>query len=313
MAAALPPLTWSSVLDSWRWDSASAVLIVLLSLAYGWAYRRRTADDVVQRWRPWCFGVGVGLWGVAAFSVVGVYADVLFWMRALQVLLLLLVIPFFIAMGQPVTVLRAGLGAAGRDRIDRMLGSRLLRVLAHPLTTSVAMLATPWLLYLTPWYVASLKNAALGGVTRVVLVLVGFGYFYARLQADPVPRLYSQLISIVISVVETIGDGLLGIVLWLGPLVATDYYQGLHRSWGPSQRVDQAIGAGILWILGDVLGIPFLLVLLRTFRADERARAVEVDRELDRRAEPEAEAQAEAESTLWWLNDPQLRERFGRR
>ena len=81
MAAALPPLTWSSVLDSWRWDSASAVLIVLLSLAYGWAYRRRTADDVVQRWRPWCFGVGVGLWGVAAFSVVGVYADVLFWMR----------------------------------------------------------------------------------------------------------------------------------------------------------------------------------------------------------------------------------------
>ena len=181
MAAALPPLTWSSVLDSWRWDGAeSAVLIVLLSLAYGWAYRRRTADDVVQRWRPWCFGVGVGLWGVAAFSVVGVYADVLFWMRALQVLLLLLVIPFFIAMGQPVTVLRAGLGAAGRDRIDRMLGSRLLRVLAHPLTTSVAMLATPWLLYLTPWYVASLKNAALGGVTRVVLVLVGAGAAGAR-------------------------------------------------------------------------------------------------------------------------------------
>ena len=60
-----------------------------------------------------------------------------------------------------------------------------------------------------------------------------------------------------------------------------------------------------------MLGIPFLLVLLRTFRADERARAVEVDRELDRRAEPEADAQAE--STLWWLNDPQLRERFGRR
>ena len=65
-------------------------------------------------------------------SMVGVYAYALFWVRALQVLLLLVVIPFFLAMGQPVTVLRGGLGAAGRDRVDRLLRSGLLRVLALP-------------------------------------------------------------------------------------------------------------------------------------------------------------------------------------
>jgi cytochrome c oxidase assembly factor CtaG len=120
---------------------------------------------------------------------------------------------------------------------------------------------------------------------------------------------------VLISVVETIGDGVLGLVLWLGPLVATEYYQKLDRGWGISQREDQSIGAGILWILGDVLGVPFLMVLLRAFGADERARAVEVDRELDRREEArgEAEDQVQGESTLWWHNDPQLRERFGRR
>ena len=96
--------------------------------------------------------------------------------------------------------------------------------------------------------------------------------------------------------------------LILGPLVAADYYVGLHRTWGPSLRVDQSIGAGILWILGDVLGVPFLMVLFRALGADERARAAAVDAELD-----EAEESAPAEdnaSTLWWLNDPQLRERF---
>jgi cytochrome c oxidase assembly factor CtaG len=311
MVNAVGPLTWSTAAISWTWDIASAALVVLASVTYVWAYRRRTADDIVQRWRPWCFGIGVALWAAAAFSVIAVYAHVLFWMRALQVLLLLLVTPFFIAMGQPLTILRAGLGHVGRQRFDQLLGSRLLHVLAHPVTTSVAMLATPWLLYLTPWYVASLQNVALGELTRVFLVVVGFGYYYARLQADPVPRRYSQLISLVISVVETIGDGLLGIVLWLGPLVASDYYQKLARSWGPSQRVDQSIGAGILWILGDVLGVPFLMVLMRAFGADERARAVEVDRELDRRDDGQDAVQGE--STLWWQNDPQLRERFGRR
>jgi cytochrome c oxidase assembly factor CtaG len=310
MFDAVGPLTWSTAAVSWTWDTASAVLLVLASVTYGWAYRRRTTDDIVRRWRPWSFGVGVALWAAAAFSVIAVYAYVLFWMRALQVVLLMMAVPFFIAMGQPVTVLRAGLGAVGRRRIDELLGSRLLRVLAHPLTTSVAMLGTPWLLYLTPWYVASLENVALGELTRVFLIVVGFGYFYARLQADPVPRRYSQLISVLISVVETIGDGVLGLVLWLGPLVATEYYQKLARSWGISQREDQSIGAGILWILGDVLGVPFLMVLLRAFGADERARAVEVDRELDRR--DDAGNGAQGESTLWWHNDPQLRERFGR-
>lgn len=56
-----------------------------------------------------------------------------------------------------------------------------------------------------------------------------------------------------ISIAETIGDGLLGVVLRLGPLVSVDYCQGLQRTWGPSLRVDQSIGACILWILGDVL------------------------------------------------------------
>jgi cytochrome c oxidase assembly factor CtaG len=168
----------------------------------------------------------------------------------------------------------------------------------------VAMLAAPWLLYLTPWYVAALKSGAVDALTRVVLLLIGFGYFYARLQTDPVPRRYSQLISLVISIVESIGDGLLGIVLWLGPLIAVDYYAGIDRQWGPSMRVDQSIGAGILWIVGDVLGVGFIIVLMRFFSTDERERATTVDAELD---------MVEASSGLWWESEPQLRDRMGRR
>jgi cytochrome c oxidase assembly factor CtaG len=305
------PLTWGALIQTWHLDLVSATAIVLLASAYAWCYRRtRDAVRPVQPAQAGCFGVGVVLWALATTSAIGAYAYVLFWMRALQVLLLLYVVPFFLAQAKPITVVRDGLDPAGRDRVDRLLATRLARVLAHPLTTSLAMLATPWLLYLTHWYTAALESEWIGAPTRILLVAIGFGYFYARLQADPVPRKYSQLISLLITVAETLGDGLLGLVIWQGSLIAAAYYSGLHRSWGPDQRLDQTIGAGVLWILGDVVGLPFVLLLMRALSRDEKAHAVQVDAELDKAEATEGESAAP--SGLWWENDPQLRERFRR-
>jgi cytochrome c oxidase assembly factor CtaG len=151
VAGTIAPLTPATAVGSWTWDIVSAVLIVLVAAGYGWAYHRgRRHENAVRRSRAVCFGIGVALWIVATMSMIGVYANMLFWVRALQVLLLLLVIPFFLAMGQPVTVLLVGVGPAGRARLERLLRSRLLRLVAHPATTSLAMLGTPWLFYLTP-------------------------------------------------------------------------------------------------------------------------------------------------------------------
>ncbi|WP_167106992.1 cytochrome c oxidase assembly protein [Mycobacterium sp. DL592] len=290
------------VLLSWTLDALALAVIAGLAAVYFGC--RRAAGAAVGRGQAVCFGTGLVVWVLAVASAVGVYAPVLFWVRALQVLLLLFVVPFLLALGRPFTALRAG-SQRGRRMVEWALQSRLMRVALSPPVTSVAMLATPWLLYLTPWYVASMTGP-LAALTRVVLVVIGFGYFYARLQADPVPTPYSPLLSIGISVVEALADGLLGVVLWLGPIVAGPYYASLHRDWGPSQRVDQSVGAGILWILGDVVGIPFILVLMRALGRDEKAKAARVDADLA--ATPEAGA-----STLWWENDPVLRERFGHR
>jgi cytochrome c oxidase assembly factor CtaG len=302
------PLTWSALVQSWQLDWASAAAIVLVAGVYAWCYRRARS---VRPPQAGCLGAGAALWALATMSAIGVYAYALFWMRALQVLLLLYVVPFFFAQAKPVTVLRNALGQPGRDRLDRLLASRFARVLAHPLTTSLAMLGTPWLLYLTPWYTASLQNDWVGAPTRILLVAIGFGYFYARLQADPVPRRYSQAISLLITVVEALGDGVLGLVIWQGSLIAAAYYAELHRSWGPDQRLDQTIGAGVLWILGDLVGWPFVLLLMRALSRDEKTHAAAVDAELD--AAEATETESAAPSGLWWENDPQLRERFRHR
>ncbi len=299
------PLTIQVAIGSWVLDPAALLLVTTVGLGYLWCRRAaHTEAGHANTASAYCFAAGLGAWVLATSSVIAAYAPVLFWMRALQVLTLLFVVPFLLALGRPVATLRAAASEAGGRSIDRLLNSRTCRVAASPLCTSAAMLGLPWLLYLTPWYVASMTGI-IGAATRILLVAVGFGYFYARIQSDPVPRRYPPLLSIGISVVESLADGLLGLVLWLGPVIAYDYYAALQRNWGPSMRTDQSIGAGILWIVGDVLGVPFLAVLLRGLSRHEKVRAAEVDEIED--AQPDV-----GTPTLWWEADPQFGERFKR-
>lgn len=298
------PLTLQVAVESWQVDPVALLLVVILGAGYTWCRKTARAAAPPDRAPGYCFTAGLLTWALVTSSAIAVYAPVLFWMRSLQVLALLFVVPFLLTLGKPVTTLRAALTEVGQDRVDRVLASRVCRVAASPLCTSAAMLGLPWLLYLTPWYVASMTGIV-GALTRVVLVVVGFGYYYARVQSDPVPRRYPPLLSVGISVVESLGDGLLGLVLWLGPLIAAGYYAGLQRDWGPSPRTDQSVGAGILWIVGDVLGVPFLAVLFRRLSSHEKSRAREVDAEIEEKTD-------EAEPSLWWEADPQLNQRFRR-
>ena len=82
--------------------------------------------------RPvWFCGLGLGFLFIATMSWVGVYQSVLLYPRAVQTVLLVLVVPLFLAMGRPVTLLstvfpRAGACLQGviRSRPARILTSR---------------------------------------------------------------------------------------------------------------------------------------------------------------------------------------------
>lgn len=300
MIIAVEPLTLSTAVSSWRLDSVTTVVAVVVVAGYLIGLRRST----VPASRAIPVICGLVIWLISASSFIGVYADTLFWVRALQFVLVLMVVPFLLALGMPVTIAREVLGPS---RVDAILATRAARIIASPATTSAAVIVTPWLIYLTGWYSALLQSAALDVATRLLLVVCGFGYFYARLQLDPVPRRFSQGLSLLITIGETLGDGALGVVMWQGGLIAASYYEGLHRLWGPSLRTDQTIGAGVFWVLGDVIGLPFLLVLFNRFRVDETRRATRADEEADERARIEPE---EVATGLWWESDPELRERF---
>ena len=306
----MTPLTLTTVLTGWTFDVPAVVFVLLAGGAYVAGVRRRA--------EPWphsriaAFYAGLALILVVTCSFFGTYADELFWARAAQVITLLMIAPLFLAMGSPVAL---ALESRFGGTVRRVLASRFARVLTYPASASLLLVALPWALYFTGWYPAVLADPVVDQLTRLVLLLAGFVYFYSRLQLDPVPRKYPHLVSVVITFVEVIFDAALGLVLWLSPhIVAEAHYVALHRTWGPSPRMDQIIGAGVLWLVGDLAGLPFLGALLNRMAKDDAHEAAVIDEELDaEEAAEHAEAtDEEAPPRLWWQDDPILAERFRR-
>lgn len=305
-----PPLTLAGVFVSWTLDPLVLAITVLLGVGYLVAVRRlRRAGSPWPRARMAAFLGALGTVVLVRMSFLGVYSGTLFWDRAAQNIVLLMVTPLLLAISCPLSLLLSQAPAWLAVRLRRMGRSRAARVLTFPLVVTTLLISPLYVLYLTPLYEVSLRSAVAGGLIQLGLVCCGFVYFWTRLQVDPTPRTDHHLVSFWISMTEVIFDGALGLAIAFGPLRAPDYYLALHRAWWPDLRLDQVIGAGVLWIGGDIAGLPFMGTLLMRWRRDDQRQAEKVDRELDERERAEDE---QSGSRLWWEDDPVLAERFKR-
>ena len=189
---------------------------------------------------------------------------------------------------------------------------------------AAALIAPVFILYLTPLYEPAQRHGAISGPVGAGVVLAGFLYFWTRLRVDPTPRSDPHLVTVAMSIVEVVLDGALGLRLWLGPTIAADYYTQV-RSWGPDPRLDQTIGAGVLWIVGDLLGLIFLGFVGRRMLTEDREQTERIDAALDAVAasadgRPPAAAASqqpgaaatEPSGGLWWETDPRLAHRYRR-
>jgi cytochrome c oxidase assembly factor CtaG len=265
---------------------------------------------------------------------------VLFWPRAVQNVFLLLVAPLFLALGRPLSLLIAAWPRAGA-RAGAVVHSRAARILTFPAITAMVLVITPFLLYFTGWYEASLRSGGVRELTYLALVAPGLVFFWTLLRVDPVPKAYPYLVSLWVTGAEVVGDAVLGLAIIADQhLIAGSYYQALARPWGPTLRADQVIGGGALWILGDIVGLPFLAAQLIAMIREDEQEAAQIDAALDagarqiaaqdvsgeaavphQGAEPVAEAAGEAavpeemaravaEGKPWWESDPRFTGRF---
>ena len=315
-----PQLTLGRAFTEWTADPAMIALVVVLGGCYLFAVRKtRRGGGQWGAGRVIAFcGLGLGFLVIATMSWVGVYQPVLFYPRAVQTVLLVLVVPLFLAMGKPLTLLQTAIPGTAR-RVDATVRSRVMRVVTFPAITALALVAVPMVMYFTSWYTAVFHSGTVRDVTVLALMVPGYVFFWTLLRVDPVPRRYPYGVAMWITAAEVIGDAFFGIaVIADNNLIAGPYYHAVGYPWGPSLATSQVIGGGVIWILGDFVGLPFLAVQLIQMMREDRAEAAVIDAELD--AKDAARAPEAAQSGAgtpesgrerpWWEDDPRFTERF---
>jgi cytochrome c oxidase assembly factor CtaG len=314
-----PELTVARAFTSWTLDLPVLAAVLLAAALYlaGLRRMRRTGE----RWAPGrtaAFGGGLAVIVIviATMSFLGVYQGVLFYARAVQTVLLLLAAPLCLALGRPVSLVTAAAPRLGR-RVEALVRSRPARVLTFPALTALAVVLVGFLLYFTPWYEAGLRSDPVRELTYLALLAPGWVFFWTLLRVDPVPKAYPYLVTMWVTGTEVVGDAILGLAIMADQnLIAGAYYRALGRPWGPSLRADQVIGGGALWLIGDLIGLPFLAaMLIQMMREDEReARAIDAELDAAEAGPGTADSGHGTAETAppWWESDPRFAGRFRR-
>jgi cytochrome c oxidase assembly factor CtaG len=335
-----PKLTLARAFTEWRVDVPMLVLIVAAGAWYLYAARKvRRGGGQWGTGRSFAFIVlGLGFWAIATMAWPGVYESVLFYARATQTVLLVLVTPLFLAMGKPLTLLIEAHPAAGR-RVERAVRSLPAKVLTFPAITTLLLVAVPMSMYFTPWYTAVFDSGAVRELTYLILMVPGYVFFWTLLRVDPVPKKYPYVVAMWITAAEVVGDAFFGIAIIADQtILGAAHYHAVGYPFGPSLATSQVLGGGIIWILGDAVGLPFLAVQLIQMMREDKREAAAIDAELDARdaardaasatvtstvtstpepapagvtATPEADEADEADRP-WWETDPSLTNRFRR-
>ncbi|GEP37043.1 hypothetical protein NPS01_07060 [Nocardioides psychrotolerans] len=259
---------------------------------------RRRGD----RWpvgRTIAHGVGMGVFYVATSSGLAAYDTTLLSLHMVQHMLLSMVVPLALALGAPVTLALRTLPARPRRWLLVVLHSRVAKVLSFPPLTFLLYVISPWALYFSGWYDASLDSVYVHEMMHVHLVAVGTLFFWPLMGIDPLPGRVGYPFRVLLTVLTLPFHAFLGVTIMSQEmLLGGDHYPGLADgpmgSWLPDAFDDQQLAGGILWGAGDLVGLTFFAVLFTQWVRSSMQEAKREDRRLDLAERREARQSREA-------------------
>jgi len=228
----------------------------------------------------------MGSFYVATASGLSTYDTTLLSVHMVQHMVLSMVVPLFVALGAPVTLLLRTLPRRPRSWLLWLLHSALAKVLSFPPLTLLLYVLSPWALYFSGWYPATLDNVWLHEFMHVHLVVVGALFFSPIVGIDPLPGRVGYPFRLLLVVLTLPFHAFLGVtIMGSTSLIASSHYLALREgpmgSWLPSALSDQHLAGGILWGAGDLVGLLFFIVLFTQWVRSSMQEAAREDRRLD--------------------------------
>lgn len=226
---------------------------------------------------------GLGSIAIATMSALGTYDTVLFSIHMVQHMILMMVAPLFLALGAPVTLALRTLRPRLRAMLLAVLHSKVARVFTFAPLTLALFIATPFVLYYSPFYEISLRSGFWHAFLHLHFLIIGCLLMWPLMGIDPVPGRISYPLRLLMLFLMLPFHAFLGIsIMSSTTLIAESWYLAFNRAWPPSPLDDQYLAGGILWASGDALALLMLIALFAQWYAHSQREARREDRRLDR-------------------------------
>jgi putative copper resistance protein D len=283
----LPRFTLGTVFSGWE----LAAVLALLTLAAAGLYaagvsRLASRGDHWPVGRTVAFAAGILAFVLATQSGLAAYDTTLLSVHMVQHMILSMVVPLLVALSAPVTLALRTLPRRPRRWLLAVLHSRVAKVLTFPPLTLLLYVVSPWALYFSGWYSASLQSAFVHELMHVHLVVVGSLFFWPIVGVDPVPGRVQYPFRMLLVLLTLPFHAFLGVtIMSQTELLGGDWYPNLHRgdlgSWLPSPADDQHLAGGILWSSGDLIALMVFGVLFVQWVRASMKESEREDRRLD--------------------------------
>jgi putative membrane protein len=283
----------SLLLGHWSFDPFVA-LVAVLTVAHERGMARLAPRSTPRgrrrrRQRSLLFYAGLAVLVVAICSPIDYWAGRYFYVHMVQHLLLMFFAPALIVLGAPWLPLLYAIPAAQRRRALRWV-ARSPR--SRPLRRAGGLLLAPWTgvvalnAVMVLWHIPALFDLA--ERNDAVHVWLLHGSFFAAgilfwLQIAPSPP-FSPRLSALAQCAVLVGTNLamLLLAMALGVFTTASWYSVYNHVPGVALNpfADQQIGAGILWVCGDLWALPALIIVIRRAIAEHGTFSGALDRVL---------------------------------
>ena len=266
-----------SLLTSWRLEPLQLVPTILVAALYWRRVRTlRRRGTPVEPWRPWLFGLGIGLVLLALASPIDAFGEEEFLsFHMLQHVILGDLAPLALVAGLSGPILRPVLA---------LRPVNALRFLAHPLV------ALPlWTVDLYVWHVPFLYQAALHhdsihALEHLLFFTCGGLMWAPVLEVLPAPEWFGTGWKLGYIVAVRLIETVLGnVFIWSGK-VFYPYYEHAHPLWGISALHDQGLAGAVMMLEGSIVTIAALAWLFLRLASEGELRQELLERGLDPRA-----------------------------
>lgn len=268
-----------------RWSLDPFLMVTLVVAAWHELGLRRLAARsqadrrAVRRRRSLQFYLGLATLDVAVMSPIDAWSDDLFWVHQVQHLLLMFAGPALLVAGAPWLPLIFGLPVAGRRRLGRAFlpGHRAAwlrpvgRAVAHPWVAVVAFNVNMVLWHLPAAFDLAQRDQAVHiWLMHGSFFAIGVLFWLQFIPSHPLRPALRPLAQMGALFGTNVVMFLLAVSL--GLLATAPWYSGYTAAPGAalSPLGDQHLGAGILWVCGDLWCLPaFIRATRRWIHEDE--------------------------------------------